>query len=81
MKTILTKGLDEDQAKEIKGDFISAHLLRKRLVEVLNEKMLSKRTSIVLDYENPNWANKVAHVFGYEEAMKEVISILREKED
>lgn len=79
MKTILTQGLEPDQAKELRGDFLSAHLLRKRLVEVFQTKIESKRTSVSTDYDNPNWANRVAHIFGYEEAMKEVISILSEK--
>lgn len=80
MKTILIQGLDGDQAKELRGDFLSAHILRKRIVEVLNGKIQSKRTSVSIDYDSPNWANKVAHVFGYEEALKEVISILSEKD-
>lgn len=79
MKSILLKGLEPDQAKELKGDFLSAHILRKRIIEVLNEKIESRRTNVSRDYDNPNWNNKVAHVFGYEEALKEVISILSEK--
>lgn len=79
MKLTLLQGLDPDQTKELRGDFLSAHLLRKRIVEVLNTKIESKRTSVSRDYDNPNWDNKVAHVFGYEEGLKEVISILSEK--
>jgi hypothetical protein len=80
MKSILIQGLENDQAKELRGDFLSAHLLRKRVVEVLNDKIESKRTKVSRDYNNPNWDNHVAHTFGYEEAMKEVISILSEKD-
>lgn len=80
MKLTLIQGLEEDQAKELRGDFASAHLLRKRIVEVLNGKIESKRTSVSRDYDNPNWSNKVAHVFGYEEGLKEVINILSERE-
>lgn len=76
VKSSLLAGLEPDQAKELKADFISAHLLRKRLTEVLTTKIESKRTNVSRDYDNPNWNNKVAHVFGYEEALKEVISIL-----
>lgn len=79
MKLTLIQGLPEDQASELKGDFASAHLLRKRIVEVLNDKIESKRNAVSKDYSNPNWSNKVAHTFGYEEALKEVISILSEK--
>jgi hypothetical protein len=81
MKSILIQGLEEDRATEIRADFLSALLLRKRIVEVLNGKIESKRTSVSRDYDNPNWSNKVAHSFGYEEALKEVISILSEKEE
>lgn len=80
MKSIIVQGLDVDQAKELRGDFLSAHLLRKRIVEVLKNKIESKRTSVSANYDNANWDNKVAHVFGYEEALKEVISILSEKD-
>lgn len=80
MKSVITKGLEPDQAKELKGDFLSAQLLRKRIVEVLYEKIESKRTNTSRDYDNPNWNNKVAHMFGYEEGLKEVISILSEKD-
>ena len=81
MKTSLTKGLEPDRAQELKGDFLSARILRKRIVEVLTDKIESKRQEVRMDYDNPNWSNKVAHTFGYEEAMKEVISILSEKEE
>lgn len=80
MKLSLTQGLDEDRKKEIRGDFLSAHMLRKRIIEVLNGKIETKRTSVGTDLDSPNWNNKVAHMFGYEEAMKEVISILSEKD-
>lgn len=81
VKSILLKGLELDQQVNFKADFVSASLLRKRLTEVLNEKIESKRTSVSRDYSNPNWDNHVAHVFGYEEAMKEVISILSGAEE
>ena len=81
MKLTLSQGLEPDAAKELKGRFLEARLLRKRIMEVLNDKIESKRTSVSRDYDNPNWNNHVAHAFGYEEALKEVISILSEKEE
>lgn len=81
MKLTLLQGLEKDAIPEMKGRFKEAHLLRKRIVEVLNDKIESKRTSVSRDYNNPNWNNHVAHAFGYEEALKEVISILSEKEE
>lgn len=80
MKMSLLQGLDEVQAKEMRADFISAHLIRKRLSEVLYGKIESQRTSVSNDMENPNWSNKVAYAFGYEAALKEVINILSEKD-
>lgn len=80
MKLSLLQGLEKDQAQELRGDFLSAHLLRKRIIEVLHDKIETKRNSVSRDYDNPNWNNKVAHSFGYEEALKEVIGILSEKE-
>jgi len=81
VKSSLLAGLDADQVVHFKADFVSASILRKRLVEVLSDKIESKRTNVSRDYDNPNWNNHVAHAFGYEEALKEVISILSGEQD
>lgn len=79
MKSIITKGLEPDQVLEMKGDFLSAHLLRKRLVTIFTDKIEEERTKVRLNFENPSWSYEMAKLFGYEEALKEVISILSEK--
>ncbi len=38
MKVSWTQGLEEEIAKEIKGDFKSAHLVRNRLIKMLDDK-------------------------------------------
>lgn len=78
MKTVWTKSLDKDQAKDVRADFISAHILRKRLTEILEEKIETKRTAIRNDqnYDKPNWSNYVADSIGYERALQEVISLI-----
>lgn len=79
MKSIITKGLEPDQVLEMRGDFLSAHLLRKRLVDIFTDKIEEERTKVRMNFENPSWSYEMAKLFGYEEALKEVISILSEK--
>lgn len=83
MKTVWIKGLDPDQTKDIRADFISAQLLRKRLTEILEEKINSKRTLIrnSENYEKANWPYLVSDSIGYERALAEVISLLENKEN
>lgn len=78
MKTNWTSGLDKDQARDVRADFISAQLLRKRLTQLLEEKIETKRTALRKDqsYDKPNWQNYVADGIGYERALTEVISLL-----
>lgn len=78
MKTVWTAGLEKDAAKEVRADFISAQLLRKRLTQLLNEKIDTKRSALRKDqtYDKPNWQNYVADGIGYERALTEVISLL-----
>lgn len=78
MKTAWTAGLEKDVAKEVRADFISAHLLRKRLTQLLNDKIETKRAAIRKDqsYDKANWHNYVADAIGYERALTEAISLL-----
>lgn len=78
MKTAWTAGLDKDAAKEVRADFISAHLLRKRLTQMLNDKIETKRAALRKDqsYDKANWPNYVADGLGYERALTEVLSLL-----
>lgn len=83
MKTVLTKGLEPDVAKEIRGDFKSSHLLRKRITEILREKIENNRTSMraKTNYDKPGWEYFIADATGYERALYEFISLLDENEE
>jgi hypothetical protein len=71
----------KDEAQEFKGLFIEARLVRKRLIEVLEEKrnsIQSERLSKV-DYSDASWAFKQADLNGYERSINELISLLEEE--
>lgn len=79
MKTVWYTGLKSDDVKE---DIVEAYnkskLLRRRLTEVIQEKM---DTEIVArtkreDYESPSWPYKQADSSGYLRALREIISII-----
>lgn len=78
MKTVVTKGLNEQEQMEIRQEFIASAHLRKRLITLMNERIDSARTKCISSssYENPSWAYLQADNVGYERALKEVISIL-----
>lgn len=78
MKTVWTEGLEPDASKELVGDFISSHLVRKRLTQIIRDKIDTKRASVRKDsnYEKPAWAEYVADSIGYERALEEIISLL-----
>jgi hypothetical protein len=77
LKTSLTKGMEDDKAQEFKGLFIEAHLVRKRLIEILEEKRRGVQTERLgkEDY-NLSWAYKQADLNGYERSINELISLL-----
>jgi hypothetical protein len=80
LKTSLLKGFSEDEKQEFKGLFIEAHLLRKRLIEVLEEKRKGVQSERLTkeDYSNTSWAFKQADLNGYERGIIEFISLLEE---
>jgi uncharacterized protein YlxP (DUF503 family) len=82
MKLTWTEGLEPDVAKEIRGDFISSHLVRKRLTKILNDKIETSHASLRQKdiYDKPNFGVIVADTIGYERAMQEVISLLTSPE-
>lgn len=82
MKESWTKGLDEQRTKDIRGDFKSSLLVRKRLAEMLEGKV---KTSLVAslnksNYETANWAYLMADNVGYARAMNEIINLILEDE-
>lgn len=78
MKTVWFKGLDKDYEKELRGDFASSVFLRKRLTEILNDKIQGsqKESRGKISYENSNWAYLQADARGYERAFSEIISLI-----
>lgn len=80
MKASWTNGLEPDAAKEIKGDFISSHLVRKRLVLLLQDKIkVADKASLLLEYDVSNWALKQADYVGYKRAINDIIDLITEK--
>ncbi len=82
MKSIITSGLEPDIAKEIRGDFKSALLLRRRLTTIINEKINSSRSNLrsKTNYADAAWPYLQADGLGYERAMEEIISLLDDTE-
>lgn len=82
MKTVWTEGLEPDVVDEIRGDFISSHLTRKRLTKILNDKIASSHASLRQKgiYDKPNFGVIVADSIGYERAMTEIISLIESVE-
>lgn len=81
MKTRITKGLEPDVAKEIRGDFKSSLLIRKRLITILEENINANHKYAISKerYEDPSWAFLQADANGYERALNEVISLLSDE--
>lgn len=80
MKTVWTDGLEPDVLREIKGDFVSSKLVRKRLKKIIDDKIETKRASVRKDtnYEKISWDNYIADALGYERALYEIISLIDE---
>lgn len=81
MKTVWVKGLAEQEATEVRQEYVGAARFRAKLTEMLNAKRNERReASLSSDsYVNPNWAYLQADAVGYERALKEVISLISEK--
>lgn len=78
MKSSVVKGLEPDEAAEIKQSFVASKRLRKQLVNVFKEKsdtILRLRISDE-EYNSPSWPYKQADAVGYQRAISEIISIL-----
>jgi len=78
MKESWFKGLDEERKLEIRKDFRSSILVRKRLKTLCADKIASSSKSgrNKDDYDCPNWAYKQADSRGYERALTEIINLL-----
>lgn len=81
MKTSITAGIkDVDLAKEIKMNFVSSGVIRRRIKELIKTKEEVAYTSSVLEsgYDSPNWTFKQADTVGYIRALREVASLLED---
>ena len=78
MKTVMLKGLTDEQQIEMRQAFGHAIYLRKQIIKVLQEKMDSAlKSNMSKDaYNIPNWAYLQADAVGYARAMQEVMSLL-----
>jgi hypothetical protein len=80
MKTVWTKGVKAEDVELMEREFKEARALRKRLKELLEEKLNTKRTEKRSKdgYANPNWAYFQADAIGYERAITEILSIIED---
>lgn len=78
MKSSWSKGLTKEQAEEMRKEFASSAILRKRLAEMLVDKRDISRTASIQKnaYELPGWAFMQADAIGYERALKEISDLL-----
>lgn len=81
MKLAWTRGLEEDLSKEIKMEFKSSLVLRRRMAEILLDKFMeSEAQARKMDNYDAAWPYKQAESNGYRRAMQEIIGLLEEKE-
>ncbi len=81
MKMSWTNGIEPDVAKEIKGDFKSSLLVRKRLKTMLEDEIERTRRDArqKVNYDKANWNEYIADSLGYERALEFVISLIFEE--
>lgn len=80
MKTCWTKGLDPERTIEVRKDYVGSAILRRRMKELLLERIDNSYTQSVSKdgYQNPSWAYLQADARGYERAMKELLSLIED---
>lgn len=80
MNTAWTKGIRKgsQEDKDIRSSYAESFIIRKRLAQVLRDKMDGKmKTAMSNDaFDSPSWAFLQAESIGYAKAMKEIISLL-----
>lgn len=82
MKTTWFKGVEDAQEKDdVRSSFKSSSYIRKRLAEILADRMEERERITMSDdsYDNPSWAYKMADAQGYKRALSEIISLIVEK--
>lgn len=82
MKTSWLNGLNESDTKEMKGLFIEAARLRKRMTVLLEEKIRVQESKVITDagYSDASWAYRQADAIGYKRAITEVLNLIENSE-
>lgn len=80
MKSSWLKGLDPERVKDVRGDYLSSLVTRKRLIEICEERIkTADKTSLNKEgYDIANWALKQADLIGYKRAIEEIINLINE---
>lgn len=76
MKTTWTKGVASQLEADIKSAFKSSTVIRARLSEICEDKLVSALTTNKAQYDNPNWCYQQADIIGYRRALEEIVSLL-----
>lgn len=78
MNKIWFKGIEPDYVSEIRGDYASSFITRKRLTQILEDKKESNMKGCLSkdNYDSPNWAMIQADNIGYQRALEEIIKLL-----
>ena len=80
MKSTWTAGMTPDKVKEFKADFKGCPATRERLEKILQDKVDTTRKYARSreHLSDMNWDRMVAHSLGYEAAMYEIMSLLKD---
>lgn len=78
MRQSWTTGLDKEQVKDIKVNYLEALVMRRRLIKMLETRVGAshKLGRSKEAYSSPNWALEQADARGYERAMAEVMDLI-----
>ena len=78
MKASWINGLEPQLQQDVRGDFASSRVTRKRLTELLDDHIkTADKTALNKDgYDIPNWALKQADLIGYKRALNEIINLI-----
>lgn len=82
MKTLWTRGLDNQSTADIRQSFLSSRPIRKRLTDLCREKIEEhfKAQYLRKPRDIENWEMDQAYCMGYVKALSEVVSLLTEKD-
>ncbi len=80
MKQRWTEGLDPEAKKDMEGAYKSATLIRRRIIEMLEDKYQEtmKEALAKVNYNSPNWSHYHADRMGYMRALKDISNFFEE---